>query len=79
METLVLQLKNIYGTNRMYPICQSSRAFAHLTGTKTLSFDDLKDISFLGFRIGFNNIPSSETDKFNDNGFDGFADFIENW
>ncbi len=79
MDTLILQLKRSYGNDRIYPVCQNSRAFAHLVGKKTLSFVDLKDISFLGFRIGFNNIPMDETDKFNDNGFDGFADFLKNW
>jgi len=78
-ELIILKVKNVYGKNLVYPVCQKSRAFAHLVGKKTLSPQDLIDISFLEFRIDFNNIPTDKTEPFNKNGFNGFQKFITEW
>ena len=79
MDTIILKVKNVFGKLLVYPVCQKSRAFAHLTGKKTLSPSDLDDIRFIGFRIGFNNLPSEAIELYNQNGFVGFQKFLDEW
>lgn len=80
METLlILRVKNVFGIPLIYPQCRKSKAFTHLTGKKTLSPSDLYDIAFLGFRIGFNNLPSESIEPYNQNGFVGFQKFLDEW
>jgi len=76
MDTLIVRVKNNYGTNVIYPVCQKSCIFAGMLNKKTLSPNDLNHISMLGFRIGFNNIPTEKTEPFNQNNYKGFAKFL---
>ena len=76
---IVCRIKNNYGLLYVYPVCQKAKAFAHLVGKKTLSPNDLKDISFLGFSVGFNNVPESAYEEYNKRGFVGFQRFLDNW
>ena len=76
---LVLRVQNNYGILHVYPVCQKSRAFAHIANKKTLSPNDLKDMAFIGFRMGFNNVPTEQIEKYNQNGFVGFQKFLDNW
>lgn len=79
MDTLVLRVKSNYGKNLIYPVCQKSCIFAGMLGKKTLSPSDLHHIALLGFRIGFNNIPTEYTEPFNQNQYKGFEKFITEW
>ena len=76
---LILRVKNNFGTNVIYPVCQKSQIFAGMMNKKTLSPRDLEHISMLGFRIGFNNIPSDKTEPFNEVNYKGFAKFLMEW
>lgn len=46
-----IELKNIYGENKFYPICEKSKVFADLLEQKTLTKKDLEQIKKLGFEI----------------------------
>jgi hypothetical protein len=37
MKTIKVEIKNVYGTERIYPICENAKSFAMLTNTKTFN------------------------------------------
>jgi hypothetical protein len=50
MEFLV-KLKTVYGNEVVYPACDTSRKFAELLGTKTITPHALKIIRELGYNV----------------------------
>ena len=48
---LLVEFKNVYGVERIYPICDNAKLFASIAGTKTLSEENLQSAQKLGFRI----------------------------
>jgi len=46
-----VQIKTVYGKEAIYPVCEQGKLFAALTGTKTLSRQNLEMIKALGFEI----------------------------
>ena len=48
---ITIEIKNIYGKETIYPVCEKAKAFARIAGTKTLTRDTLKEISELGYYI----------------------------
>ena len=48
---LTLLIKNIYGEQKAYPNCETSKKFAELLGTKTLTREALKQIKALGYEL----------------------------
>ena len=48
---LVVEKKNVYGVERIYPKCNKSRIFTALTGQKTLLDCDIKLIKQLGYTL----------------------------
>lgn len=46
---LVVKKKNIYGVERIYPVCNKSQILTALTGQKTLLDVDIKLIKKLGY------------------------------
>ena len=76
---VIFKLKNVWGLIKVYPVCQKAKAFAHMVNKKTLSPNDLKDISYLGFLIWFENVPTQSYYKYNHNGFVGFQKYLDNW
>jgi len=51
MKTIKVQLRNVYGNELIYPMCQDSERFARLTQTKTLHRNDISIIKALGFTV----------------------------
>jgi len=47
--SLIVEKKNIYGVERIYPVCNKSQILTALTGQKTLLADDIKLIKKLGY------------------------------
>jgi hypothetical protein len=37
MKTIQVEVKNVYGTERIYPLCDNAKRFARLTNTKTFN------------------------------------------
>jgi len=53
MEIVTIEIKNVYGNQNCYPVCENGKLFAQLTGKKTLSAEDLQLIKKLGFQVKF--------------------------
>lgn len=49
--TVHIQLKDQYGRQVAYPICDTARTFAEIAGTKILTDTTLKRIAALGYTI----------------------------
>ena len=48
---LIVQIKNIYGVNRIYPVCEKSKSFSRIAGLKTLQQPVIDEIKKLGYKI----------------------------
>ena len=44
-------VKNVYGTDKVYPFCMKARNFAEIAGTKTLTRDTLRLVQLLGYQV----------------------------
>jgi hypothetical protein len=44
-------IKNVYGTEKIYPACSKSEVFAKLAGTTTLTHQSIQLIKALGYTI----------------------------
>jgi len=49
--SIIVRIKNVYGQDLVYPVCEKAQAFATLTGKKTLTGYALRTIENLGFEI----------------------------
>ena len=49
--TIKVEIKNVYGVDRIYPIDKNAKFFTSMTGNKTLSQTDIETIKALGFTI----------------------------
>ena len=48
---ITLEVKTHYGTQYIFPICETAAKLTALTGKKTLSHNDIKKIISLGYII----------------------------
>ena len=48
---ITVEVKNVYGQDRIYPICSKAQLFTRLTNTKTLSTWDINRIKELGYTV----------------------------
>jgi hypothetical protein len=48
---ITLEVKTHYGTQYIYPICETAAKLTALTGKRTLSHADIKTIRALGYII----------------------------
>jgi hypothetical protein len=46
-----VKIKNVYGNQRIYPVCQNAKLFCALTKTETITFQSLDVIKALGYKI----------------------------
>ena len=49
--TLTIEIKNVYGNNLIYQICNNAKIFTRLMGKKTFHNYELKEIEKLGYKI----------------------------
>lgn len=57
-KTITVKIKNNYGQDAIYPVCDSAKAFAAIAGTKTLTGYTIKLIKSLGYTV---NIQTAAT------------------
>jgi hypothetical protein len=50
-KTIKVQVKQVYGMERIYPICEISKLLNNLMPTKTFTVDDLINIKKLGYEV----------------------------
>lgn len=51
MKSITVQVRDVYGVAKIYPVCETAQLFAALTGGKTLRPQDLEIIKRLGYTI----------------------------
>ena len=49
--SILVEIKPIYGDERIYPVCDKAKAFAALTGCKTLTRVAIGHIKSLGYIV----------------------------
>ena len=49
--TITVEIKNVYGTDKVYPICEQAKLLTRLTGNKTMTDSAIKTIKELGYTI----------------------------
>jgi hypothetical protein len=50
-NTVEVEVKEVYGAVKYYPLCEKAQLFADIAGTKTLTIQVIKKIEALGFSI----------------------------
>tara|TARA_R110000751_G_scaffold53334_1_gene115623 strand:- start:256 stop:429 length:174 start_codon:yes stop_codon:yes gene_type:complete len=48
---IVVKVKNVYGNELIYPVCEHAEMVTELTGTKTLSQRNIATLKRLGFEF----------------------------
>ena len=49
--TIQVQIKNVYGKETIYPICEKAKIFADMVGQKTLTRQNIHFIKALGYTV----------------------------
>lgn len=49
--TIEVRVKNVYGNESVYPVCERAKAFASIAGTSTLTSNTIRGIKSLGYII----------------------------
>lgn len=49
--SIQVEIKNVYGNEAIYPICDKGKTFASMVGQKTLTRRDIDHIKELGFTV----------------------------
>lgn len=49
--SIQVEVRNVYGEQKVYPICEKAKLFAEIAGTKTLTHCALTQIEQLGYLI----------------------------
>lgn len=50
-KTITIQIRNVYGKLKAYPVCNRAEAFARIAGSKTLTLSTLCEIRNMGYDI----------------------------
>lgn len=48
---IIVEIKNVYGKETIYPACDQSKLLADLAGNKTITVQNLSIIKKLGYQI----------------------------
>ena len=48
---IIEKVKEVYGIQKVYPVCPKAKAIARIAGTKTLTDHTLQEIDVLGFTL----------------------------
>ena len=51
LNTIVVEIRNVYGMSKIYPVCGEAQIFADIAGTITLLPEDIKRIQMLGYEV----------------------------
>jgi hypothetical protein len=50
-KTVTIEIKDVYGQAKVYPVCDRAKIFAGIAGTKTLLPPDIERIQLLGYKV----------------------------
>jgi hypothetical protein len=48
---ITVKIKNVYGQEMIYPVCEKAQVFAKISNTKTFTKDTIQNIKALGYAI----------------------------
>lgn len=48
---ITVKIKNVYGNDLIYPVCDTAKALALLANHKTFTSEDVKIIKMLGYEL----------------------------
>jgi len=51
MNTITVKIKNVFGHERIYPVCPQAKLFARLAGHKTLTRHAISIIKDMGYSV----------------------------
>jgi predicted aconitase len=54
---ITVKVKNVYGAEKIYPICEQAQIFAAMTGCKTLTDVTISYIKKLGYKVLLDEQP----------------------
>jgi hypothetical protein len=46
-----IEMRNVYGETKAYPVCTAAKLFADIAGTKTLTRHTLRSVLALGYSV----------------------------
>lgn len=49
--SILVEIKNVYGAEKIYPISETAKIFAEIAGTKTLTPITIERVKELGYEI----------------------------
>lgn len=50
-QTITIEIKDVYGQPKVYPVCNRAKLFAEIAGTTTLLPRDIQRIQVLGYEV----------------------------
>ena len=50
-QEITIEIKNVYGEDKAYPVCDKAKLFTDIAGSRTLRSADLNYIQQLGYKI----------------------------
>jgi hypothetical protein len=56
---LTVSVRNVYGTETVYPACDTSRLLCRLTGRKTFTHADIRNCKALGYAFNVQSQPTA--------------------
>ena len=48
---ITVEIREVYGQSKIYPVCDKAKIFADIAGTTTLLPQDIQRIQVLGFEV----------------------------
>lgn len=57
-QAILVEIKNVYGIEKIYPVCERAELFARMTGCKTLTEATIHYIKKLGYAV---NVQTGRT------------------
>lgn len=50
-KSIQIEVRNVYGSLKIYPVCGIAKTFAEIAGSKTLTLAVVKKIESMGYHI----------------------------
>ena len=48
---ITVEIREVYGQSKIYPVCDKAQTFAHIAGTTTILPRDIQRIQELGYEV----------------------------
>ena len=60
MKSIVVTTRNVYGQEKIYPVCEHAHMLAELAGTKTFTDHAIRLIKKMGIQIALEELKPSQ-------------------